>query len=322
MLGHAGNVANVPVGPGQAVRLMTGSMIPLGADCVIMQEDTDEGETAVRIFRSIPAGSNICWEGEEYQAGDLLLPDGQRIDAAAIAVAAGAGYRTLTVRQQMKAVILSTGDELQQPGEDLYPGKIYDSNAAYLRVSLQQMGVEILDVRSVKDDISRIAAAINQYIGAADLILTTGGVSVGQKDLMESAVLQSGGEVLFHGLAMKPGMPTMLSVKDGTLILSLSGNPFSAAVPFFLLVRPMLARMVQDSIWEPHWITVRAATPFEKSSPTRRFIRGTCLANEVAIPSKQANGQMRSMIGCNCLLDIPAGSGPIRVGDSLKALPL
>lgn len=319
---YAGSVANVSVGPGQAVRLMTGSMIPLGADCVIMQEDTDGREEEVRIFRSVSADSNICWEGEEYQAGDLLLPGGQLIDAAAVAVAAGAGYRMLTVRQQVKAVILSTGDELQQPGEDLYPGKIYDSNAAYLRVSLQQMGVEILDVCSVKDDTSRISAAINQYIGVADLILTTGGVSVGQKDLMESAILQSGGEILFHGLSMKPGMPTMLSVKDETLILSLSGNPFSAAVPFFLLVRPMLARMVQNSVWEPRWITVRAATPFEKSSPTRRFIRGTCLADEVAIPSKQANGQMRSMIGCNCLLDIPAGSGPIHVGDTLKALPL
>lgn len=319
---YAGSVANVPVNPGQAVRLMTGSMIPLGADCVIMQESTDEGETEVRVYKSIPAGRNICWKGEEYQQGELLLPDGQRIDAAAIAVAAGAGCRTLTVRRQVKAVILSTGDELQQPGEDLYPGKVYDSNAAYLQACLQQMGAEILEVRSVKDDTGRIAAAIDQYTGAADLILTTGGVSVGQKDLMERAVLQSGGEMLFHGLAMKPGMPTMLSVKEGTLILSLSGNPFSAAVPFFLLVRPMLARMAQNPAWEPRWITARAATPFDKRSPSRRFLRGTCLAEEVAIPQKQANGQMRSMIGCNCLLDIPAGSGPVRVGDLLKVLLL
>ena len=222
----------------------------------------------------------------------------------------------------MKAVILSTDDELQQPGENLYPGKVYDSNAAYLQACLQQMGAEILEVRSVKDDTGRIAAAIDQYTGAADLILTTGGVSVGQKDLMERAVLQSGGEMLFHRLAMKPGMPTMLSVKEGTLILSLSGNPFSAAVPFFLLVRPMLARMAQNPAWEPRWITARAATPFDKRSPTRRFLRGTCLAEEVAIPQKQANGQMRSMIGCNCLLDIPAGSGPVRAGDLLKVLLL
>ena len=188
--------------------------------------------------------------------------------------------------RQVKAVILSTGDELQQPGEDLYPGKVYDSNAAYLQACLQQMGAEILEVRSVKDDTGRIAAAIDQYTGAADLILTTGGVSVGQKDLMERAVLQSGGEMLFHGLAMKPGMPTMLSVKEGTLILSLSGNPFSAAVPFFLLVRPMLSRMAQNPAWEPRWITARAATPFDKRSPTRRFLRRTCLAEEVATVAK------------------------------------
>lgn len=319
---YAGSVANIPVKPGQAVRLMTGSMIPIGADCVVKQEDTDEGEAVVNVFRPVSSGSNICWEGEEYQAGDLLLPGGQRVDAAAVAVAAGAGYRMLTVRRRMKAVILSTGDELQHPGEDLYPGRIYDSNAAYLRVCLQQLGAKVLAVHSVGDDVDRIAAAIERYAGTADLILTTGGVSVGQKDLLESAILQTGGEVLFHGLAMKPGMPTMLSIKEETLILSLSGNPFSAAVPFFLMVRPMLARMIQDTALEPHWITARAATPFRKSSPTRRFIRGTCLGDAVAIPDKQANGQMRSMIGCNCLIDIPAGSGPVQVGDLLKVLTL
>lgn len=319
---YAGSVANIPVKPGQAVRLMTGSMIPIGADCVVKQEDTDEGEAVVNVFRPVSSGSNICWEGEEYQAGDLLLPGGQRVDAAAVAVAAGAGYRMLTVRRRMKAVILSTGDELQYPGEDLYPGRIYDSNAAYLRVCLQQLGAKVLAVHSVGDDVDRIAAAIERYAGTADLILTTGGVSVGQKDLLESAILQTGGEVLFHGLAMKPGMPTMLSIKEETLILSLSGNPFSAAVPFFLMIRPMLARMIQDTALEPHWITARAATPFRKSSPTRRFIRGTCLGDAVAIPDKQANGQMRSMIGCNCLIDIPAGSGPVQVGDPLKVLTL
>lgn len=319
---YAGSVANIPVKPGQAVRLMTGSMIPIGADCVVKQEDTDEGEAVVNVFRPVSSGSNICWEGEEYQAGDLLLPGGQRVDAAAVAVAAGAGYRMLTVRRRMKAVILSAGDELQHPGEDLYPGRIYDSNAAYLRVCLQQLGAMVLAVHSVGDDVDRIAAAIERYAGTADLILTTGGVSVGQKDLLESAILQTGGEVLFHGLAMKPGMPTMLSIKEETLILSLSGNPFSAAVPFFLMVRPMLARMIQDTALEPHWITARAATPFRKSSPTRRFIRGTCLGDAVAIPDKQANGQMCSMIGCNCLIDIPAGSGPVQVGDLLKVLTL
>ena len=318
---YAGDVSLVPVEPGQAVRLMTGSMIPQGADCVIMQEDTDEGEDVVRIFRSVSAGSNICWEGEEYPAGDLLLPGGRRLDAPAIAVAAGAGYRTLPVRR-LRAVILATGDELQQPGEALRPGRIYDSNGAYLQVCLREMGAEVLDVRAVGDNTARIAAAIEHCSAAADLILTTGGVSVGQKDLMEAAVMEAGGRVLFHGLDMKPGMPTMLSERNGTLILSLSGNPFSAAVPFFLLMRPMAARMLQDTGWEPQWETARAVTPFEKDSPVRRFIPGTCLNGEAAIPPKQANGQMRSMIGCNCLIDIPAGSGPVRVGDPVRILPL
>lgn len=240
------------------------------------------------------------------------------MDAAAVAVAAGAGYRMLTVRRRMKAVILSTGDELQHPGEDLYPGRIYDSNAAYLRVCLQQLGAKVLAVHSVGDDVDRIAAAIERYAGTADLILTTGGVSVGQKDLLESAILQTGGEVLFHGLAMKPGMPTMLSIKEETLILSLSGNPFSAAVPFFLMGSAHVGPHDSGYCVGTPLVTARAATPFRKSSPTRRFIRETCLGDAVAIPDKQANGQMRSMIGCNCLIDIPAGSGPVPGGGSAE----
>lgn len=319
---YAGDVSGISAGPGQAVRLMTGSMLPPGADCVVRQEDTDEGETQVRVFRRVPVGGNICRAGEEYRAGELLLSAGQYLDAAAVAVAAGAGYAALPVRRRMRAAVLVTGDELRQPGETLSPGKIYDSNGAYLRVCLQQMGVEVLNVRAVGDDTDRIAAEIGRYRGRADLLLTTGGVSVGQKDLMEAAVLRTGGQVVFHGLDMKPGMPTMLSEIDGMLILSLSGNPFSAAVPFFLLVRPMLAQMTQNPVWKPRWRTVRAATPFEKDSAIRRFLRGTCTVDEVRIPAKQANGQMRSMIGCNCLIDIPAGSGPIRAGDLVRVLPL
>ena len=319
---YAGSVTGVSVKAGQAVRLMTGSMIPDGADCVIRQEDTDFGNRVVRIFQCVSAGSNVCRQGEEYRAGGLLLSKGQKIDAATIAVAAGAGYRTLPVRRKVKAVILSTGDELQQPGEPLHPGQVYDSNGIYLKVCLQQMGTDVLDIRSVGDNVGRIAAAISHYVGVADLILTTGGVSVGEKDLMETAVLQIGGRIIFHGLSMKPGMPTMLSEKNGTLILSLSGNPFSAAVPFLLLVRPMLARMLQDPAWGPHWIIKRAVTSFEKSSPTRRFLRGIYSADGVVIPSKQANSQMCSMVGCNCLIDLPAGSSPVQVGDALRTLAM
>lgn len=314
----AGSVSHIPVLAGQAVRLMTGSMIPKGADCVIRQEDTDEGTSAVRIFRSLSAGSNICRCGEEYRSGDLLLPAAARIDPAAIAVAAAAGFRQLPVRRRPRAAILSTGDELQRPGAPLPPGKIYDSNTAFLTACLRQLDVSITGTRFAGDSVEAICDALLSLADAADLVLTTGGVSVGQKDLMEAAILGIGGTVLFHGISMKPGMPTLLASRGETLFLCLSGNPFSAAVPFFLLFRPMLARMVQDPGLDLRQAFAKAETSFGKKSPTRRFLRGFYHDGFVTIPQAQGNGQMRSMVGCNCLIDIPAQTEAVFPGDTLQ----
>ena len=317
---YAGDVSSVPVLPGQAVRLMTGSMVPEGADCVIRQEDTDEGEQTVRIFQRVAAGRNICCRGEEYQTGECLLPAGQQIDTAAIAVAAGAGRNTLPVRRRAKAAVVSTGSELQRLGQPLMPGKIYDSNSAFLAAELQQMGAAVTEIRSVPDETDLIVQTLTGLSGTVDLILTTGGVSVGQKDLMEAAVLQAGGHIVFHGVDMKPGMPTMFAMVGSTMVLCLSGNPFSAAVPFALFAKPILARMAGDVAWEPHWEQAQAATSFLKRSPTRRYLHGNFQKGAVSIPSKQANGQMRSMIGSNCLLDIPGGTERINVGDPVRVL--
>lgn len=317
---YAGDVSLIPVLPGQAIRLMTGSMVPEGADCVIRQEDTDEGEETVQIFRWVAAGRNICYRGEEYQTGECLLPVGQQIDTAAVAVAAGAGRGTLPVRRRAKAAVVSTGSELERLGQPLTPGKIYDSNSAFLAAELQQLGAAVTEIRSVVDETSLIARTLTELAGTVDLILTTGGVSVGQKDLMEAAVLQAGGHVVFHGVDMKPGMPTMFAMIGSTMVLCLSGNPFSAAVPFVLFVKPILARMAGGAAWAPRWEQAQASTPFLKRSPTRRFLRGNFQKGGVSIPSKQANGQMRSMIGSNCLLDIPAGTEQIQVGDPVRVL--
>ena len=162
-------------------------------------------------------------------------------DAAAAAVAAGAGVSALTVRRRAKIAVISTGSELQQPGKPLEPGKIYNSNAAFLTANLQQMGVEWTESLPVEDDTECIARALSSLADGADMILTTGGVSVGQKDLMEAAVLRAGGSIVFHGIAMKPGMPAMFAVLGHKMLLCLSGNPFSAAAPFFLFVKPVLA---------------------------------------------------------------------------------
>ena len=305
---------------GQAVRLMTGCMIPAGADCVIRQEDTDEGEDLVRIYKGVKSGDNYCYKGEEYDAGALLLPAGQKIDAAAVALAAGAGLTQLTVRRRPRVAILTTGDEVQQPGQPLSPGKIYNSNTSYLTARLIQLGTEVVVSRIVGDEMTALLEALEDCARSADLILTTGGVSVGQKDLTDQALRQFGAEILFHGIAMKPGMPTLFAKKGNTLILGLSGNPFSAAVPFELLFRPMLSRMVEDPSLAPRREMARAGSDFLKRSPSQRFLRAICENGVVAMPTEQSNGQIRSMVGCNCLVDVPAGTAAVHAGDEISII--
>ena len=316
----AGMPARVGVKRGQAVRLMTGCMIPSGADAVIRQEDTDLGVEIVQIFRPVASGKNICYRGEEYGTDALLLRRENRVDAASVAVAAGAGFTQLRVRRRARAVILTTGDEVRQPGTVLPAGKIYDSNTAYLSARLHQLGVETVAALTQEDDLMALSAALRRYAGEVDLILTTGGVSVGEKDLLEQAVKAAGAEVIFHGIDIKPGMPTLFAVLGNARLLGLSGNPFSAVVPFELLLRPMLAEMTGDPEPLLRADTAIAAQGFDKASPSRRFLRAFCKQGRVYPPAAQSNGQMRSMIGCNCLIDVPAGSGAIRPGDPVRIL--
>lgn len=316
----AGMPARTGVERGQAVRLMTGCMLPPGADAVIRQEDTDLGTETVQIFRPVGAGKNICYQGEEYGPDALLLKKGSRVDAAGAAVAAGAGFTHLPVRRRAKAVILTTGDEVCQPGTELPAGKIYDSNTAYLTARLHQLGVETVAVLSRGDDLTALSADLCRYAEKADLLLTTGGVSVGEKDLLEQAARAAGAEMIFHGIHMKPGMPTLFAVLGNARLLGLSGNPFSAAVSFELLLRPMLVRMTGDSELGLRADVAMAAQGFGKASPTRRFLRAFCKQGRVYPPEAQSNGQMRSMIGCNCLIDVPDGSGAISPGDSVRIL--
>lgn len=318
----AGENGTVPIRRGETVRVMTGSMLPEGADSVIRQEDTDGGDTTVQIYRSVRAGMNYCVCGEEYQAADRLLCAGQTLDAAAIAVAAGAGYDRLPVRRKVRVAVVVTGDEVVQPGEPLEPGKIYDVNMAYLNARLTQLGVAVTKSLYVKDETKEITAALKRCLEESDLVLTTGGVSVGQKDLVETSLSGMGAEILFHGIDMKPGMPTLLSVYKGRLVLGLSGNPFSAAAAFELLIHPILEKMEKNTEYSLEHISAQAANSFPKRSPSRRFLRGKVVDGQVTIPGLQSNGQMRSMIGCNCLVDVPAGTDHVNTGDPVKIILL
>ena len=228
---YAGDFPKKEVNPGEAIRIMTGAMIPAGADCVLRQEDTDEGEEIVQIYKETEAGCSICFKGEEYKKGHILLRAGTKIDAAALAVASGNGIVELPVYARVKAAVVSFGSEVVEPGTPLTPGKIYNTNTIYMKARLKQLGANVVMTRTVGDELGIMREALNEAASQSELVVTTGGVSVGQKDLTEEALLSIGAKILFHGIAVKPGMPTLAAEKNGVLFLGLSGIRFLQRFP-------------------------------------------------------------------------------------------
>ncbi len=315
----AGVYAAQPLEPGHAARIMTGGMIPPGADAVIRQEDTCEQDGIVSLYTPLKAWQNYVPQGDDFTKGRLLLKEGQRLDAAAIAIAAAAGLHRLIVLPRPRLAMLSTGDELRQPGQPLPPGCIYDANVSYLQARAAQLRLPITSAASAQDDLSAIMAGIRQGLDQADLLLTSGGISVGDKDLLPEALERVGARTLFHGVAMKPGMPTLFALLEGKPILCLSGNPFAAAVAFEVLARPLLACLGQDEAMKPIKVSGVLTNGFERPTQVRRFLRARLEGEQITLPTGHANGNLFSMVGCNCLVDTGDNKAPLQAGERVEA---
>ena len=320
---YAGAIAAVPIRPGQAARVMTGAMLPDGCDCVLRQEDTDMGFPLVSIRRALRPFENYCGMGEDFSAGSTLLPAGTRLDAAAVGLLASAGFCEVPVRRRPQVLVLATGDELVRPRpSSLPPGKIYDANLALLSARLDELGVTASGGELIHDDALAVAGAMARLLESCDFLITTGGISVGERDVLHQALPLLKAERVFWRLKLKPGAPALFSRHQGKPILSLSGNPAAAAVTFELLARPLLAALSGEARLLPRSVSGVLANSFPKPSSTRRFLRGRYENGKISLPEHHAAGVLSSLVGCNCLADIPAGSGPLKTGDAVRALLL
>lgn len=321
---YAGGWCSKTVGEGACVRLMTGAPIPDGCDCVIRQEDTDEGDSEVLISKSLERYENYCFAGEDFKAGDTLLPKGTRLTGNAYGVLAAAGLlrddEWLTVYKPVRCAVLCTGDELvPNTVRPLPKGKIYSSNEAVLSARLLELGIELTTVQGeFSDDPQKLAEAIAQAAGEADVILTTGGVSVGAKDILHETLPLLNAERIFWRVKLKPGTPLMFSVFDGKPILSLSGNPFAASATFELFARPLLGALAGCGDLEAQIVEAPLATPFEKFGKGRRFVRAVLQNGRVTLPEGHSSGQLASSVGTNCLAEIPPSDAPIEAGAMVR----
>lgn len=320
---YAGGVPSRVLGPGEAIRIMTGAMLPRGCDCVLQHERTDNGLEQVQIYAALSPHDNYCDRGEDYRTGEVLLPAGTVVDAAAVGVLASAGLSSVPVRRRPVVRVLSTGDEVVSP--DLHPlpaGKIYGSNQELLTARLRELGVSDVKGLLIGDDPREVADAMAQLLGECDLLITTGGVSAGDKDIFHEALPILGAERVFWKVNLKPGTPAMYSLWQGQPILSLSGNPFAAAATFELLARPLLAALTGESRFSLRSRTAVVEGSFPKASPGRRFLRGFYQEGRVSLTGKNDSGMLASLVGCNCLVDLPAGSPPVQAGQAVTVLLL
>ena len=326
----AGQYSERVVESGQAVRIMTGAAIPKGCDCCIFQEDTDYGEETVEIYREVKQWDNYCFAGEDFKKGTTLLKKGTHIGYVEAAVLAGMGAAKVPVYRQPKVVLLTTGDEVVEPGNPLPAGKIYNSNMTMLSARMMELGIEPFYMEAVKDNPQVMAEKIKEIAEQADMIITTGGVSVGKKDIMHESIRLIDAERIFWRVNMKPGMPTLFSVYKNASggkvpVISLSGNPFGVAVTIELLIRPALEKMMQNPAIGLKEVTGVMADDFVKGIKGRRFIRAYWENGRFHLPNGlHSNGVLSSMAGCNCLIDTKTmedkESKSLKTGDKVSAV--
>ena len=312
--------------PGQAIRIFTGAPLPAGADAVVMQEAVVlEGETLC-LSAPLLSGENVRFRGEELRVGEQLLPSGHIIRPQELGLLAQAGVATISVRRRPRVAVLSTGDELVASGGTLGPGKIYESNRAVLLGLLADLPVEALDFGIVRDDRALLGDALNLAAAEADVVITSGGASVGDADFMVELLTEKG-RVEFWRVAIKPGKPFLLGHLGGTPLFGLPGNPVSLMVTFMALVKPGLETLMGLVPSEPVRWPVRALGAIRKAPGRLEFMRGVLERRQgelfVTPLAEQGSHRLTSMSVAHCLIVLPQDSTGVAAGDwvSIELLP-
>ena len=309
---------------GTAARIFTGAQIPLGADAVVMQEQCEavqgEGYGSVKVNAEVQAGQWIRRRGEDVAQGATVLAAGARLHAASLGLAASVGAASLQVAVRPRVALFSTGDELVMPGEPLKPGAIYNSNRFLLRGLLHALGCEVIDLGIVPDKLDATRAALREAASKADLIITSGGVSVGEEDHLRPAV-QAEGQLDLWQIALKPGKPLAFGRVQSSWFIGLPGNPVSSLVTFLMLVRPVILRLQGATALTPRRYAMRADFAWPKPDRRREFLRARMNeAGGLDLFPNQSSGVLTSAVWGDGLVDNPAAR-PIAAGDTVAFIP-
>ena len=315
-----------PIESGQAVQIMTGGMMPEGADTVVMQEHVEREGDTVRIGSGHKPGQNVRSAGEDLATGQLVMAAGKRLTAADIGVLASIGLGEVSVFRRLKVAFFSTGDELRAVGEPLAPGDIYDSNRYTLYGMLKKLDVEIIDMGVVRDQRDLIEQAFTDAAAQADAIITSGGVSVGEADFVKET-LEKLGSMSFWKIAMKPGRPVTFGNINNAMFFGLPGNPVSVMVTFFQFARPALLKMTGETgASGAYTLSARTTTALRKRPGRFEFQRGVLeqtAPGEFSVRSAgaQGSGILRSMSEANCFILLDPDCTSVATGEQVVVQP-
>ncbi|MBI1952652.1 MAG: molybdopterin molybdotransferase MoeA [Candidatus Omnitrophica bacterium] len=320
----AGGWQDKPVAPGTAVKIMTGAPLPPGADSVLMLEDGRLRDGAVEIRGPVDPGRHVRRQGEDVRRGQVLLEPGLRLNPQRLALLASAGIREVPVHRRARVSLLATGSELAAPGAPLRPGQIYDSNRITLKSLLRAGGSTCDDLGVVPDDPAAITKQIRTGLGR-DLLLVSGGVSVGSHDHVKQVLRELGMETLFWQVAMKPGKPLLCGRLGPTWIFGLPGNPISCVVGFLIFIEPLIRRLEGKPRAKPRYAKARLTQDLHKKDDRRHFLTARVSAGsdgflEAAPTEKQGSAMMQALAQANAFVVAPEDCPFIPAGKTVEVL--
>lgn len=322
----AGGAHEGVLGPGETVRIFTGGPVPDGADAIVIQEDTESDGTTVTVKESAPKGHYIRPAGLDFRAGDVLLKKGRLLTARDVGLAAAMNHPWLMVHRRPRVTILATGDEVVMPGDPVGPNQIVSSNGLGLAAAVRAFGGEPILLGIAPDDREALARMAEGASGS-DLLLTTGGASVGDHDLVQSVLGKQGLEVDFWQIAMRPGKPLMFGTIGSTMMIGLPGNPVSTLVCAMIFVQPALRRMISLDDGVAAAVKARLAAPLPKNDRRQDYLRATAERDDhggllVRSFEKQDSSMMAPLARADCLIVRPPHAGPAAAGETVDVLPM
>ncbi|WP_082747242.1 molybdopterin molybdotransferase MoeA [Erythrobacter sp. CCH5-A1] len=318
---RAGAPWSAPLAPGEAARISTGAIVPEGADRVLLQEDAVREGESLTAAALLPPGRHIRRRGFDFAAGDLLLARGTCLTPARLALALAGGHGAVTVPRRLRVAVMDSGDELAADPAACLPHQIPASNAAMIAAMLSPLGCEVTRIGPVPDDRAALAAALAQAEGA-DILVTSGGASVGDHDLIKPALAEWGAGTAFWRVAIKPGKPLLVATRGSQVILGLPGNPVSSFVTAFFFALPLVRAAMDDPDPLPRAIAMIAGEDLPPTERRREFLRGVVEGDRVQLAGSQDSSALSALAAANALIDRPAGSAAARAGEAVQVFLL